>query len=74
MMDWPKADLGFVNRSPEPAYRDCIREIREDDRLVDRLVALNEEDMALYEEALRLRTRRLEQGQAIYHLAASRQS
>ena len=60
LMGWPELPAGFENRSPEPRYDDRLREIREDPRIIDRLVSLNERDMALYEEALRLRSRRIE--------------
>jgi hypothetical protein len=53
-----------VNQSPEPSYTDRLRELHEDDRLIDRLISLNEKDMALYEEALALRARRLNQARA----------
>jgi hypothetical protein len=64
MMGWPEADPGFMNKSPEEGYEDRLRELHEDDRLVDRLMALNEGDMAFYEGALKLRARRLEQSRA----------
>jgi hypothetical protein len=64
MMGWPEIESDVVNESPEPGYGDRLRELYEDDRLIDRLISLNEKDMALYEEALRLRARRLDQTQA----------
>ena len=64
MMGWPEVAPGFLNKSPEEGYDDRLRELREDDRLADRLIALNEGDMAFYEAALRLRARRLDQARA----------
>jgi hypothetical protein len=64
MMGWPEADPGVLNPSPEPSYADRRREHYDNDRLIDRLVSLNEGDMALYEAALRIRARRQEQSQA----------
>jgi Sulfotransferase family len=64
MMGWPEIESDVVNESPEPRYSDRRRELYEDDRLIDRLISLNEKDMALYEEALRLRARRLDQAKA----------
>jgi hypothetical protein len=60
-MGWPDAPSAAVNRNVEPNYDDRLRELHEDDRLIDRLAAWNEEDMALYESVLSLRARRLDQ-------------
>jgi hypothetical protein len=64
MMGWPEVRAGLDNRSPQPGYGDRLRELREDRGLIEHLVALNEEDMALYEEALRLRALRLRERRA----------
>jgi hypothetical protein len=64
LMGWPDHGPQFENQNPEPGYDDRRRELYEDHRLIERLVALNEADMALYEEAVRLRDRRLEQAKA----------
>ncbi len=64
MMGWPQVESCVVNESPEPGYSARIRELHQDARLIDRLISLNEKDMALYEEALRLRARRLDQAKA----------
>ncbi len=61
MMGWPEVEVETLNRSPEPSYEERLGELFGDLRLVDRILTLNERDMALYEEALKLRTRRLEQ-------------
>jgi hypothetical protein len=58
MMGWPPIAAGFENRNPGPCYGDRSRQIHEDRRLRDQLIALNPGDMALYEEAIHLRARR----------------
>jgi hypothetical protein len=63
MMGWPEIPVNSINKSPEPSYADRLREHHADRRLIDRLVSLNEADMALYEEALRLRAERLQERQ-----------
>jgi hypothetical protein len=60
LMGWPEFDPGRENRSPEPAYDERLREIHDDPRVIERLVSLNEGDMALYETVLGLRSRRIE--------------
>jgi hypothetical protein len=59
LMGWPEVPSRADNANPEPGYSALIRELHQDHRLIDRLVSLNEGDMALYEEALRLRARRV---------------
>jgi hypothetical protein len=53
MMNWPELDLARENTSPEPAYGERIREIHADPRVIDRLVSLNEGDMAEWRELKR---------------------
>ncbi len=59
MMGWPEVPMqSALTQSPEPAYADHVREHHEDRRLIDHLASLYEGDIALYEDALRLRARR----------------
>jgi hypothetical protein len=58
MMGWPEREIGVENSSPDPAYRDLAHRYRDDRSLTRRIEALNANDMALYERALRLRSRR----------------
>jgi hypothetical protein len=64
MMGWPELGVEPVNRNPEPSYEARLGELFGDPRLIDRIVSLNEQDMALYEKAVRLRARRHEQAKA----------
>ena len=59
LMGWPNCGVGVENRSPEPGYLALVHQHQSDKRLIDKLQSFNEDDMELYERALRLRTRRL---------------
>ena len=64
MMGWPEVVVEPVNRNPEPRYEARLGELFGDRGLIDRIISLNERDMDLYEEAVRLRARRLDQAKA----------
>jgi hypothetical protein len=64
LMGWPALEPGFENQNPEPAYGERLMAIHQDSQVVDRLIALNEGDMSLYETALKLRNQRIEARQA----------
>jgi Sulfotransferase family len=64
LLGWPEIEVESLNRSPDPNYKDRKGELIADDRLIDRILSLNERDMALYEEAVKLRARRLERSKA----------
>jgi hypothetical protein len=59
LMGWPALEPGFENKNPAPDYEARLREIHDDPRIFDRLLALNEADMTLYESALKIRSQRI---------------
>ncbi len=59
MMDWPEIEVPRENLNPTPNYGEITGRIKQDRATMDRLISLYDQDMALYERALRLRERRL---------------
>ncbi len=59
MMGWPTFEVGVDNANPQPGYRDRVNQLRSEPGLIQKLESLNEDDMALYERALTIRSRRV---------------
>lgn len=56
---WSDTEVGTANTNQFPSYHDCIKRVVNNDKVVSKLLALNSEDMQLYQAALNLRAQRL---------------
>lgn len=57
-LGWPPLKVTTLNRNSYENYQHRVREILTNQSLVKKIVALNSQDMELYQEALRLRSQR----------------
>lgn len=58
LLNWPEVKVTPSNRNTYPDYKDLVKNILNDRRLIRKIVSLNREDMELYQEALNLRAKR----------------
>jgi SAM-dependent methyltransferase len=58
MLGWQKYDVLYQNINPNPQYLQDLQKVFDNRDLINRLVKNNNEDLELYQEALRLRAKR----------------
>ncbi|MEG4022205.1 hypothetical protein [Microcoleus sp. S13C4] len=58
MLGWANFRNSYENLNPNPKYHEDIQKVFADQKLIDKLVENNQQDLALYEEALILRANR----------------
>ena len=59
MLNWPKVEFELKNKNPYPEYDALLKELLSQKEIVDKITALNKEDLELYQEALSLREERI---------------
>lgn len=59
MLNWPEFELETQNTNPYPEYKSLLEEVLSNQEIVQKVSALNQEDLELYQEALSLREKRL---------------
>jgi len=58
-LGWSDSQVSTANTNEFPSYQDCIKSVVNNNKVVSKLLALNHEDMQLYQAALNLRAKRL---------------
>jgi len=58
LLNWPEVKVTPSNRNTYPDYKERVKNILSDRRLIGKIVSLNREDMELYQNALNLRAKR----------------
>ncbi len=67
MLNWPEYELEAKNTNPYPEYKLLLEEVLSNQEIVNKISAINQEDMELYREALSLRERRRKISQIQYY-------
>ena len=58
MLGWPNFRNSYENLNPNPKYHEDIQKVFANQKIIDKLVKNNQQDFALYQEALNLRANR----------------
>ncbi|MEG5083159.1 hypothetical protein QUB53_21320, partial [Microcoleus sp. AT8-B4] len=58
MLGWEKFRNSYENLNPNPKYHEDIQKVFANQKIIDKLVENNKQDLALYQEALNLRSHR----------------
>jgi hypothetical protein len=58
MLNWPEFQITYENSNKHPDYTSLVTSIQADDNIMKQLIALNSEDLNLYQTALSLRKER----------------
>lgn len=67
MLNWPEYELETQNSNPYPEYKLLLKEVLSNHEIVNKISAINQEDIELYREALSLRERRRKVSQIQYY-------
>ncbi|NEQ41296.1 MAG: methyltransferase domain-containing protein, partial [Okeania sp. SIO3I5] len=67
MLNWPEYELETQNSNPYPEYKLLLKEVLSNQEIVNKISAINQEDIELYREALSLRERRRKVSQIQYY-------
>ena len=67
MLNWPDYELETQNTNPYPEYKLLLKEVLSDREIVNKISAINQEDIELYREALSLREKRIKISQIQYY-------
>lgn len=75
LMEWPKVEVKTKNLNRYPQYFQQLQTTLADEKLVQQLIELNSDDIALYHHALELRAKRRQESVLLqYTLAENRRS
>ena len=58
MLGWPNFRNSYENVNPNPKYHEDIQKVFANQKIIEKLVENNQQDLALYQEALNLRANR----------------
>ncbi|NES04569.1 MAG: class I SAM-dependent methyltransferase [Okeania sp. SIO2F4] len=67
MLNWPEYELETQNSNPYPEYKLLLKEVLSNREIVNKISAINQEDIELYREALSLREKRIKISQIQYY-------
>ncbi|MGD1713246.1 methyltransferase domain-containing protein [Dapis sp. BLCC M172] len=67
MLNWPDYELETQNTNPYPEYKLLLKEVLSNQEIVDKISALNHEDIEIYQEALNLREQRKKTSEIQYY-------
>ena len=67
MLNWVEYELETPNTNPYPEYKSLIKEVLSNQEIVDKISALNHEDIEIYREALSLRSHRKKTSEIQYY-------
>ncbi|MDJ0518101.1 MAG: methyltransferase domain-containing protein [Trichodesmium sp. MO_231.B1] len=67
MLNWPEYELETQNTNPYPEYKLLLEEVLSNQEIINKISAINQEDIELYQEALSLRERRIKISQIQYY-------
>ncbi|MDJ0555859.1 MAG: methyltransferase domain-containing protein [Microcoleaceae cyanobacterium MO_207.B10] len=59
MLNWPEYELEVQNTNPYPEYKSLLEEVLSNQEIIDRISAINQEDIEIYQQALNLRENRI---------------
>ncbi len=67
MLNWSEYELETQNTNPYPEYKLLLKEVLSNQEIVNKISAINQEDIELYQEALSLREKRRKISQIQYY-------
>ena len=67
MLNWAEYELETPNTNPYPEYRLLLKEVLSNQEIVDKISAINHEDIEIYQEALSLRSQRQKTSEIQYY-------
>ena len=67
MLNWPEYKLETQNTNPYPEYNLLVKEVLSNQEIVNKISAINHEDIEIYQEALSLREQRRKKSEIQYY-------